>query len=123
VSYAAAEQVIQTLRGCERYGLDWVNHVSKPSSSDRRVKQIDGYASALVTISGGGQIILSEVPAAANVTETDRSCSQRDSADYLRQPTVVRPSFSAEDYNLNRETLHHQSDRTGNTVQVYPLRI
>jgi hypothetical protein len=24
---------------------------------------------------------------------------------------------------LNRETLHHQSDRSGNTVQVYPLRI
>ena len=33
------------------------------------------------------------------VTESDRSCSQKGSPDYLRQPTVVRPSFSAEDYN------------------------
>jgi hypothetical protein len=29
----------------------------------------------------------------AKVTESDRSCSQTGSADYLRQPTVVRPSL------------------------------
>ena len=36
-------------------------------------------------------------------------------------PWCVLPSERG--LQLDRETLHHQSDRWGNTVQVYPLRI
>lgn len=59
----------------------------------------------------------------ANVTESDRSCSQRG---LHRLPSTAPRGASfllSRGLQLNRETLHHQSDRRGNTVQVYPLRI
>ena len=66
---------------------------------------------------------LSEVTADANGTESDRSCSQRG---LRRLPSAAHCGASfllSRGLQLNRETLRHQSDRRGNTVQVYPLRI
>ena len=66
-------------------------------------------------------------PELSEATRTSRrvigSCSQRG---LHRLPSTAHRGASfllSSGLQSNRETLHHQSDRRGNTVQVYPLRI